>query len=99
LSVELDAFDDVRTVAGQLSAERVVADAAARLEGAIRQGDSCRQVSEDSFEVTISVSSAGELDVVSERIRAALAGVSVPSRARPIRARVHELSGDTRRAV
>jgi HD-GYP domain-containing protein (c-di-GMP phosphodiesterase class II) len=84
LAVDLRAFEDVRAVAGQLSAERVVADAAARLAGAIRRGDECRQVGDDRFVISVGVSDRSEIDAVSERIRSALRDVPVPRRADPI---------------
>jgi HD-GYP domain-containing protein (c-di-GMP phosphodiesterase class II) len=94
LVVELRAFESLRAVAGQLSAERVVAQAASRLAGVVRQVDRCRQVGDDQFVVTVSVSGPGEIEAVSERVRTALSGLPVPRRAAPIQPSVRLIASD-----
>ena len=84
LIVELATFEDVRSVAGQLSAERVVRDAAAALARVVRQDDRSEQIGEDTFRLTVKASGAAEIEAVTERIRRALAEVPVPSRAAPV---------------
>jgi GGDEF domain-containing protein len=84
LIVELGTFEDVRSVAGQLSAERVVRDAAAALARVVRQDDRSEQIGEDTFRLTVAASGAAEIEAVTERVRRALADVPVPSRAAPV---------------
>lgn len=98
LIVELQTFENVRSVAGQLSAERVVADAAAALARVVRQDDRCEQIGEDTFRLTVAASQAVEIEAITERVRRALAEVLVPSRAEPITPTVR-LAQDDHRAT
>jgi HD-GYP domain-containing protein (c-di-GMP phosphodiesterase class II)/GGDEF domain-containing protein len=82
--VELGMFEDVRTVAGQLTAERVVADAATRLRNLLRAGDLLELIGEDTFGIVVAVPDERHLEVICERMRAALHEVPVPTRAEPI---------------
>jgi HD-GYP domain-containing protein (c-di-GMP phosphodiesterase class II)/GGDEF domain-containing protein len=84
LIVELHTFENVRSVAGQLSAERVVMAAAAALSRVVRQDDRCEQMGEDTFRLTVAASRDDEVAAVCERVREALAEVPVPSRVAPI---------------
>jgi len=86
--VDLRAFEDVRLAAGQLSAERVTADACARVRRLLHQNDELVELSEDCFGVLLEVSEARQLHAVGRRIAETLAGVPVPHRASPIRAAV-----------
>jgi HD-GYP domain-containing protein (c-di-GMP phosphodiesterase class II)/GGDEF domain-containing protein len=82
--VDLGVFEDVRTVAGQLAAERVVADAATRLRNLLRTGDVLELIGEDSFGIAVTVSDERHLVVICDRMRAALQEVPVPTRAERI---------------
>jgi hypothetical protein len=84
LIVELGTFEDVRSVAGQLSADRVVRDAAAALVRVVREDDRSEQIGEDTFRLTVAASGDAEIEAVIERVRRALAEVPVPSRAAPV---------------
>lgn len=88
LVVDLRAFEDVRLAAGQLSAERVTADACARVAAQLRDGDELVRLGEDSFGVIVQVSDERELHAVGGRIGETLTEVPVPRRASPIRADV-----------
>jgi HD-GYP domain-containing protein (c-di-GMP phosphodiesterase class II)/GGDEF domain-containing protein len=82
--VDLGIFEDVRTVAGQLTAERVVADAATRLRNLLRTGDLLELIGEDTLGIIVAVSDERHLGVICDRMRAALQDVPVPTRAEPI---------------
>jgi GGDEF domain-containing protein/uncharacterized membrane protein len=88
LVVDLRAFEDVRLAAGQLSAERVAADACARVQALLRQGDELVRLGEDSFGVVLEVTDESQLHAIGRRIAETLADVPVPHRASPIRAAV-----------
>jgi hypothetical protein len=88
LVVDLRAFEDVRLVAGQLSAERVTADACARVRAQLQEGDELVRLGEDSFGVILQVGDERELHAVGRRIAETVADVPVPRRASPIRAAV-----------
>lgn len=96
LIVELRTFENVRSVAGQLSAERVVAAAAAALARVVRQDDRCEQIDEDTFLLTVAASRDAEIVAVTERVGRALADVPVPSRAAPITPTVRPVQDDHR---
>lgn len=82
--VELNAFENVRVVSGQLSAERVVAEARVRLKALLRQGDLLAHMGEDRFGIVIGVTDVSQVDAVSRRIEATLTDVPVPHRANQI---------------
>jgi GGDEF domain-containing protein len=86
--IDLDVFENVRVAAGQLTAERVVADATARLRALLRAGDLVDQLGEDRLGALVLVSDVGQLEVVCERMRATLSEVPVPRRATNINARI-----------
>jgi GGDEF domain-containing protein len=79
--VELKAFENVRVVSGQLSAERVVAEARVRLDALLREGDLLTLLSEDRFGIVIGVTESAQVEAVCRRIRDALADLPVPRRA------------------
>jgi hypothetical protein len=85
LIVDLRAFEDVRLAAGQLSAERVTADACLRVRALLRAGDELIRLGEDTFGVVLRVSDESQLHAVGRRIADTLAEVPVPHRASPIR--------------
>jgi len=82
--VDLDAFDEVRVVAGQLVAERLVDDAERRLCQLLRSEDSVSRIGDDKFGVAVLVPDEESLDVVRDRIAAWLGEVPVPHGAAPI---------------
>ncbi|HZI35369.1 MAG TPA: HD domain-containing phosphohydrolase, partial [Gaiellales bacterium] len=79
--VELKVFENVRVVAGQLSAERVVSEARVRLDALLREGDRLALLSEDRFGIVIGVTDRSQLEAVCRRIQDALADLPVPRRA------------------
>jgi HD-GYP domain-containing protein (c-di-GMP phosphodiesterase class II)/GGDEF domain-containing protein len=92
LVVDLGAFEDVRLAAGQLSAERVAADAWARLQALLRQRDQLVRLGEDRFGVILHTDDEGQLESVGRRIADTLAEVPVPRRASRIQPTVRHLS-------
>jgi HD-GYP domain-containing protein (c-di-GMP phosphodiesterase class II)/GGDEF domain-containing protein len=97
--IDLDVFENVRVAAGQLTAERVVADALARLRTLIRAGDLVEQLGEDQIGALIAVSDETQLEAVCNRMRTTLGEVPVPRRASNITPRIihsvnAELSGN-----
>jgi GGDEF domain-containing protein len=83
--VDLNAFENVRVVSGQLSAERVVAEARIRLKALLRQGDVLGHLGEDRFGIVIGVTDRSQVDAVMRRMDASLSEVPVPHRADPVR--------------
>ena len=79
--IELGVFENVRVAAGQLTAERVVADATGRLRMLLRAGDVIEQLGEDRLGALIAVSDEKQLEAVCARMRATLDEVPVPRRA------------------
>jgi HD-GYP domain-containing protein (c-di-GMP phosphodiesterase class II)/GGDEF domain-containing protein len=97
--VDLGVFENVRVAAGQLTAERVVADAIGRLRMLLRAGDLIEQLGEDRLGALIAVADESQLEAVCNRMRTTLAEVPVPRRASNIDATIvysvnAELSGN-----
>ena len=86
--VDLAAFDEVRVVAGQLVAERLVDDAGRRLRQLLRSDDSVSRIGDDKFGVAVLVPDEQSLNVVRRRIAALLEDVPVPHGAPPIRPQI-----------
>jgi GGDEF domain-containing protein len=82
--IELNAFENVRVVSGQLSAERVENEAISRLRVLLREGDMLKRLAEDRFAVVLAVTDPSQADGVCRRIEATLREVPVPHRAAPI---------------
>jgi HD-GYP domain-containing protein (c-di-GMP phosphodiesterase class II)/GGDEF domain-containing protein len=82
--VDLGVFEDVRAIAGQLTAERVVADAAMRVHNLLRTGDVLELIGEDRLGILVMVADKRQLDAVCDRVRSTLAEVPVPARAERI---------------
>jgi hypothetical protein len=82
--IELNAFENVRVVSGQLSAERVESEAVTRLRALLREGDLLRRLGEDRFAIVLSVTDQSQIEGVCRRIEATLTSVPVPHRAEPI---------------
>jgi GGDEF domain-containing protein len=93
LIVDLDAFEDVRLAAGQLSAERVTADAWARLQALLRQSDQLVRLDDDRFGIVVQIEDESQLQAVERRILDTLADVPVPLRASRIRPTLRYLRG------
>jgi GGDEF domain-containing protein len=83
--VGLNAFENVRVVSGQLSAERVVADARVRLTALLRDGDLLVPLGEDRFGIVIAVTERSQVDAVCRRIEATLSELPVPRRAERVK--------------
>jgi len=83
--IELNAFENVRTVAGQLSAERVEAEAVSRLRTLLRDGDNLHRLGEDRFALVVPITEQSQIEGVCRRVDAALSSVPVPHRAEPIK--------------
>jgi len=92
LIVDLHAFEDVRLAAGQLSAERVTADAATRLQALLRQSDQLVRLDDDRFGVILHLGDESQLRAVGSRIAATLAEVPVPRRASQLKPTLRYLS-------
>jgi GGDEF domain-containing protein len=86
--VDLGAFDEIRVVAGQLVAERLVDDAERRLCQLLRADDSVSRIGDDKFGVAVLVPDEQSLDVVRGRIAALLGELPVPHGAPPITAQI-----------
>jgi GGDEF domain-containing protein len=82
--VDLAVFDEIRLVAGQLVAERLVDDAERRLCQLLRSEDSVTRIGDDTFGVAVLVPDGRSLNVVRGRIAALLEDIPVPRGAAPI---------------
>jgi GGDEF domain-containing protein len=79
--VDLAVFEEIRIVAGQLVAERVVEDAERRLRKLLRSSDCVTRIGDDKFGVAALVPNEQSLNIVRERITAVLVSIPVPHRA------------------
>jgi GGDEF domain-containing protein len=79
--VDLDVFEEIRVVAGQLVAERVVDDAERCLRKLLRSDDCVTRIGDDKLGVAALVPSEQSIGIVRERIAAVLATIPVPHRA------------------
>jgi GGDEF domain-containing protein len=78
ISIELGVFDDVRRAAGQLFAQRVVRDAARRVEAMLRNADEIACIGDDRFAIVTSVADQQQLDAIADRIMSCLHDLPVP---------------------
>jgi HD-GYP domain-containing protein (c-di-GMP phosphodiesterase class II)/GGDEF domain-containing protein len=78
--VDLAVFDRVRIGAGQLVAERVVAEAERALRSVLRQNDAVVRLGDDRFGVSTVVRETSDLDVIRRRLLDVLADVPLPRR-------------------
>jgi HD domain len=78
LLIDLAAFDGIRQVAGQLSAERVVNEGERRLRELLRSDDSVTRIGDDKYGVAALIPDELSLDVVRNRIAACFVGIPVP---------------------
>ena len=92
--VDLCAFENLRIAAGQLSAERVVAEAVTRVAALTRSGDSVTMLGDDRFRVSITATGHEELASICRRIETAIRSVRVPRRADQIQPRIRVVDGD-----
>jgi GGDEF domain-containing protein len=76
--VDLGVFEEIRPVAGQLIAERVVNEAELRLRALLRSGDSITRIGDDKFGVATLVPDQLSLQRVRERIAGCFEGIRVP---------------------
>jgi hypothetical protein len=83
--IELNVFENVRQVAGQLSAERVETEAVSRLRTLLRDGDRLHRLGEDRFALVVQVTEESQIEGVCRRVDAALSSVPVPHRAENIK--------------
>jgi GGDEF domain-containing protein len=94
LLVDLGAFDAIRLIAGQLSAERVVNEAERRLRELLRSADSVTRIGDDKFGVAALVPDEMGLDAVRKRIAACFVGIRVPRGAPEIGPQIVGAFGD-----
>jgi GGDEF domain-containing protein len=94
LLVDLDAFDGIRLIAGQLSAERVVNEAERRLRELLRSADSVTRIGDDKFGVAALVPDELSIDPVRKRIAACFVGIRVPHGAPAIAPQIVGAFGD-----
>ena len=92
--VDLCAFENLRLVAGQLSAERVVAEAASRVAALTRSRDSVTMLGDDRFRVRVTAAGHEELASICRRIETAIRTIPVPRRAAHIQPRIRVVDGD-----
>lgn len=85
--VELRAFERLRRGAGQLVAERVVADTERRLRSVLRPNDAVVRLDDDVFAISMVIGGAG-LDALERRLSSAVSAVPVPQRLERLNPRV-----------
>ena len=95
--VDLAAFDRVRTGAGQLVAERVVADAERALRSVLRQNDAVVRLGDDRFGISTVVREQSDLDIIRRRLNEVLGAVPVPRRLDPLAPRILVSTADRAR--
>jgi HD-GYP domain-containing protein (c-di-GMP phosphodiesterase class II)/GGDEF domain-containing protein len=88
LRVQLNAFDRIRCGAGQLVAERVIADAEQQLRTLLRTEDALIRNGDDQFLISALVVDEGALTRLERRIHDAVAKVSLPVRLDPLSPRI-----------
>jgi GGDEF domain-containing protein len=94
LDVQFDIFESVRRSAGQLIAERVLADIEERLRSLVRPTDAVVRLAEDRFAISLAVPDEGAARSLRERIRRELGDVRVPRRVRTIEPRISIAIGE-----
>jgi hypothetical protein len=88
LAVELDGFEEVRTAAGHLVANHMVADAERRLRSLLRDSDQIQKVGDDRFKIVVHLRNRQDVEEVKERIASELRKLELPRRAAPLRPRI-----------
>jgi GGDEF domain-containing protein len=94
LDVELEIFESVRRSAGQLIAERVLADIEERLRSLLRPADAVARLGDDRFAISLAVPDADAASGLRERIRRELGGVRLPCRVERIEPRISIATGE-----
>jgi GGDEF domain-containing protein len=94
LDVELDIFESVRRSAGQLIADRVLADIEARLRSLLRPADAVVRLGDDRFAISLAIPDESAASGLLERIRRELGSVRVPCRVQPIEPRISIAIGE-----
>jgi len=94
LEIEFEVFESVRRSAGQLIAERVLADIEERLRSVVRPGDAVVRLGEGRFAISLAVPDEAAATSLRERIRHELGGVRVPCRVRRIEPRISIAVGE-----
>jgi HD domain/Diguanylate cyclase, GGDEF domain len=84
LSVELRAFEAVRTAAGHLVANRMVAEAESRLRSLLRQSDHIERIGDDRFRIVVELRNALDVDAIKARVAAELSSIELPRRTGPL---------------
>ena len=84
LTVELRVFERIRTTAGQLAAQHVVAEARRTARATIQDAVAVETLADDVLVVAVDAPSAKHAHLVIRRLERALAAVPVPQRAEPL---------------
>jgi HD-GYP domain-containing protein (c-di-GMP phosphodiesterase class II)/GGDEF domain-containing protein len=86
--VALEGFERIRQGAGQLVAERVVADVERELRSSLRQNDAIIRIDDDTFGISALVSESEGLDHLTNQIASIVGRVQLPARLEPLSPRV-----------
>jgi hypothetical protein len=94
LIIELNAFERVRTAAGQLLAQRIVVEAEQRLRGLLREEDELRKTGDDCFVVSLRLRDAAQCETITRRIARELATIRLPHRVDVLEPRIRTASAE-----
>jgi GGDEF domain-containing protein len=97
--VALECFDRVRRGAGQLVAERIVAEVERGLRSTLRQNDAIIRLDDDTFGISALVTGLDGLDKLESRIVRAVGAVKLPARLEPLAPRVVADTSDRADAI
>jgi GGDEF domain-containing protein len=86
--VALECFDRVRRGAGQLVAERIVAEVERGLRSTLRQNDALIRLDDDTFGISALVTDVDALDQLEGRVARAIGAVKLPARLEPLAPRI-----------
>jgi hypothetical protein len=98
-SVALECFDRVRRGAGQLVAERIVADVERELRVGLRHNDAIIRLDDDTFGISALVTDEDGLDVLESKIARAIEAVKLPARLEPLAPRIVTGASDDASAI
>jgi GGDEF domain-containing protein len=98
LEVELDIFESIRRSAGQLVAERVIADVEERLRKVLRPADVVVRLGDDRFAVAFHAEDGNAVARIRDRIRSELGCVRLPRRVQRLEPRISS-GGKTGRSL
>jgi len=99
IELDLESYETVRTAAGQLVAERMVAEATHVLQSVLRPSDSIERVGKDTLSLTVWLSQEESLAPVRQRIIEAVSAIAVPKRVSPILPRLRTVPTGEQAAV